>query len=244
MMYQSLCTEFYDLDKKFSLSDEINFYKQFLDKEMLVLEPMCGSGRLLIPLLQEDYLIHGVDSSTAMLKSCKERAANYGLDPTLFKESIETMALSSSYDRMLIPLGSFQLFYPRLIAFNALQNLKKHLKPNGKLILDLFVPWDALYENRQEEVTNKEVLLPHGGKIIHHSHNTVSKHKQSIYCNSSYKKIIDGQVIAEESEQMHICWYYRYEMELILEKQGFKNIVYREEHFSNEDHMIFIAENA
>ncbi|MDP1724853.1 MAG: hypothetical protein Q8L85_09155 [Alphaproteobacteria bacterium] len=43
---------------------------------------------------------------------------------------------------------------------------------------------------------------------------------------------------------MQISWYYRYEMELILEKHGFKNILYREEEFGGEMHMIFIAENS
>jgi hypothetical protein len=42
---------------------------------------------------------------------------------------------------------------------------------------------------------------------------------------------------------MHIAWYYRYEMELILEKHGFNNIAYQEAYFRNEKHMIFIAEN-
>lgn len=42
MMYQTLCTEFYDIDKCFAEADEIDFYKQFLDKDRLILEPMCG----------------------------------------------------------------------------------------------------------------------------------------------------------------------------------------------------------
>ena len=38
-MYGNLCTEFYDIDKKFSPPDEIAFYKRFLDKKNLILEP-------------------------------------------------------------------------------------------------------------------------------------------------------------------------------------------------------------
>ncbi len=39
--------------------------------------------------------------------------------------------------------------------------------------------------------------------------------------------------------KMYLCWYYRYEMEFILEKYGFKNITYKEEFFRNENHMIY-----
>lgn len=55
--------------------------------------------------------------------------------------------------------------------------------------------------------------------------------------------MVDDKIVTEESEQMHICWYYRYEIELILEKYGFKNIQYQEEYFRDENHMIFVAEN-
>ncbi len=140
--------------------------------------------------------------------------------------------------------STFQRLYPRQIALNTLQNFKQHLVARGKIILDLFVPWDALYENNQEEYSEREVSTPDGGKITIQSHNTANKFEQYLFCDAVYKKIMDGQVIAEENEKMHLCWYYRYEMELILEKQGFKNISYREEQFAQETHMIFVAESA
>ncbi len=243
MMYQALCTEFYDADKKFADEDEINFYKKFLKKNDVILEPMCGSGRLLIPFLQQGYTVHGIDNSIAMLKSCKDRAAKLDLHPALFEEAIETMSLPNQYNIILIALGSFQLLYPRSSAFNALQNFKKHLLPKGKLILDMFIPWDALYENNEEEVSEKEVIIPEG-IIKHQSHSKANKQEQFYYSESVYTKIINNKIVAEEKEQMHVSWYYRYEMELILEKYGFKNIECREEFFRNENHMIFIAENA
>jgi SAM-dependent methyltransferase len=242
-MYQALCTEFYDIDKCFAEADEVNFYKQFLDKDKLILEPMCGSGRLLIPLIQEGYQIHGLDNSIPMLDNCRDRARRLGLEPVLFEASIETMQLPHKYHLMLIPLGSFQLLYPRSMAFNALQNFRKHLHARGRLILDLFVPWDALYENNEEEFIEKEVSTSDGGVIKHKSHNHSNKYEQYCHSNSTYTKIINNKVVSEENEEMYLSWYYRYEMELILEKYGFNNVTYKEEFFRNENHMIFIAEN-
>lgn len=243
MMYGNLCTEFYDADKKFAPNEEVNFYLQNFTKSDLVLEPMCGSGRLLIPLLQAGLNVHGVDSSKAMLDSCKERAKTLGLAPTLVESSIENMSLPQKYDGIIIPLGSFQLFYPREIAFKVLQVFKNHLKPNGKLIMDLFVPWDALYKDNEEEFSEKEVTLPDGSIIRANHHNRADKYQQFITTESTYKKIVNGKFLKEENELLHICWYYQYEMELILEKYGFKNIKHVERFLNGENHMTFIAEN-
>ena len=63
-------------------------------------------------------------------------------------------------------------------------------------------------------------------------------------CKSTYTKLVDGKVVAQEKEQMYICWYYRYEMELILEKCGYTNIRYQGRFLNNEKQMTFIAESA
>jgi SAM-dependent methyltransferase len=242
MMYGKLCTEFYDLDKRFADADEISFYQPCLDQADVILEPMCGSGRLLIPLLQQGYSIHGVDNSVSMLESCKQRARARGLDPVLYHDSIETMDLPCRYNVILIPLGSFQLLYPRSAAYQALSNFNRHLLEGGKLILDLFVPWDALSKRNENEFNTKEVLTPDGGKIVYQSHDQINIYDQNIYSEAVYKKIINDQIVADEYEQMHISWYYRYEMELMLEKFGFRHISFQEKIFRDENHMLFIAE--
>lgn len=52
-----------------------------------------------------------------MLKSCRERTAQLGLHPILCETGIETMILPQIYDAIIIPIGSFQLFYARSVAF-------------------------------------------------------------------------------------------------------------------------------
>ena len=43
------------------------------DVKMRILEPMCGSGRFIIPFLEEGFNIEGFDISDDMLNSCRER---------------------------------------------------------------------------------------------------------------------------------------------------------------------------
>jgi hypothetical protein len=87
------------------------------------------------------------------------------------------MKLPQKYDGIVIPFGSFQLFYPRSNADRALKIFRDHLKPKGKLVMDLFVPWDALYENNEEEQSKREVKTSAGSVIKIHSHNITNKHE-------------------------------------------------------------------
>ena len=49
--YGSLCTEFYDLDKPSAPADALAFYVARARKVGgRILEPMCGSGRFLLPM--------------------------------------------------------------------------------------------------------------------------------------------------------------------------------------------------
>jgi hypothetical protein len=51
--YQGLCSQFYDLDKPEAPPDEVDFYADAIAAaDGQALEAMCGSGRLLIPLLR------------------------------------------------------------------------------------------------------------------------------------------------------------------------------------------------
>jgi hypothetical protein len=50
--YGSLCTEFYDLDKPNAPRDALDFYAlKARAAGGRVLEPMCGSGRFLVPMV-------------------------------------------------------------------------------------------------------------------------------------------------------------------------------------------------
>ena len=65
--YGSLCTEFYDLDKPAAPAAALAYYlDRARDAQGRILEPMCGSGRFLIPMLRAGLPIDGVDASRAM----------------------------------------------------------------------------------------------------------------------------------------------------------------------------------
>lgn len=242
MMYGKLCTEFYDADKQFAAVEEVQLYQEQFSKYDLLLEPMCGSGRLLIPLLQAGYNVHGFDRSEIMLESCRKRSEKLNLTPLLNQNDIETFQAEQIYSGIIIPLGSFQLLYPRKKAHSALVKFKQFLLPGGKLVMDLFVPWEAMYEHGDIDESARRVDLSQGGYIKVENETTANKFDQHLLSKTRYTKYLDEKVVSQESEQMDILWYYPFEMTLMLEKHGFKNIKQVNRFLNGSDHMTFIAE--
>ncbi len=72
--YGSLCTVMYELLHPYAPEDELQFYLQYAKKEMKILEPLCGSGRFLVPFLERGFNITGFDMSEEMLKELYKKA--------------------------------------------------------------------------------------------------------------------------------------------------------------------------
>lgn len=241
MMYGTLCTEFYDADKTFATAEELKFYQEHFSKKDCILEPMCGSGRLMIPLLQLGYTVHGFDNSQSMLESCKKRAHELNLEPNLCQDGIESYSSDIQYQGIIIPLGSFQLLYPRQRAYQALEKFNHLLSPGGKLVIDLFVPWEAMYEHGDTEVSTRQVELPLGQSISLRNQKMANKFEQHLLSKAHYTKYSGGRIVHEEDEEMDILWYFPYEMELLLEKYGFKEIQRVNRFLNGSDHTTFVA---
>jgi hypothetical protein len=63
-LYQSLSTEVYELVRAAPPVEAYAFYRDYVEAaQNLVLEPMCESGRFLLPLLEEGFTVHGFDAS-------------------------------------------------------------------------------------------------------------------------------------------------------------------------------------
>ena len=55
-------------------SDELDFYLSYAEKGKKILEPLCGSGRFLVPFLERGFTISGIDLSEEMLAKLKQKA--------------------------------------------------------------------------------------------------------------------------------------------------------------------------
>lgn len=162
--YQELCTEYYELDKPKPPADALAYYLHHAQlSNGPILEPMCGSGRFLLPILQQGVEISGFDPSEQMVTALHRKAAVLGLRPTIQIASFATVKLDRQYGLIMIPAGSFSLLNEAEMT-HALVIVRDHLLPNGTFLLEVDTP-NAIHDP-DREWCGSWVSRPNGSKIV------------------------------------------------------------------------------
>jgi SAM-dependent methyltransferase len=135
--YLSLCTEVYDLSKPNPPEDAYAFYRDYAMKASgSILEPMCGTGRFLLPLLEEGFNVHGFDASDHMLEALHTKAKVKNLEATVWKGFVEDLKRPEKYNLIFIPSGSFCLIIDPASVISSLKTLYHHLRDDGILLFE------------------------------------------------------------------------------------------------------------
>lgn len=163
--YRALCTEYYDLDKPFPPEDALQCYLRYAEEAKgPILEPMCGTGRFLIPLLKHGYDVAGFDYSPHMLQVCRKKCEEQRLPTNLQEATFETFSLSGLYNLIFIPSGSFGHLITAEQVNQALTFIADRLKPGGKFIVEI----ETLKSIRepQDVWRGRWISKPDGSKIV------------------------------------------------------------------------------
>jgi SAM-dependent methyltransferase len=136
--YGALAAEIYDIDKPVGRLPDTAFHLARLEGfSGDILEPACGTGRTLLPLLQSGLRLSGFDASPDMLDRCRSRCAGAGFTPDLSLQRLESFDYGRVFDAILMPVGTFTLVDDFAAALAVLRRFHDHLRPGGALILDL-----------------------------------------------------------------------------------------------------------
>lgn len=221
--YKKLCTEFYDMDKPFAQPEALNFYLNEAQKSIHpVLEPMCGSGRFLIPLLELGINIDGMDASSEMLESLKKKCISKNLDPVIYHQSLQNMTIKKKYGLVMIPSGSFGLIIDDKDIMDSLKNISSVLYPGGKLILEIETPCKS---DPGEMINRREVVNNENIKIEFSSKSEYDKNLNILTTDYIYRKYKMGKLTEQESETICKRHYKVDEFSTLLIKAGFTQIL-------------------
>lgn len=199
--YGPLCTAFYDLDKPEAPADAVAWYLQRARSAGgRVLEPMCGSGRLLLPLAQAGIAIDGFDVSDAMLDACRRQAAARGLDVGLSLQSVESFSLPHRYALAFVPSGSFGFVAGDDALRRALVRLRDHLTPGGTLLVEVVPDDDA--PAYTEAMAPREVTCPDGSTIRYGGRVTRGRDPAALRIEGVYEQRRGDTTIATEHETL------------------------------------------
>jgi ubiquinone/menaquinone biosynthesis C-methylase UbiE len=205
------------------------FYRQIIaESGQPVLDVGCGTGRLLLDYMMQGIDMDGVDNSPEMLALCRQKAQQLGLQPALYQQGMETLALPRTYRTILAPSSSFQLVIEPDAAAEALRRFYQHLAPGGTLVMS-FMPYHT-GDNTEPIVTEEwqqEVTRPEDGAIVRRwSRSTIDRVKQVEHTEDRYDVIVNGEVVASESLSRSPATriYTQAQAVKVYESAGFTNI--------------------
>ncbi|MBP1042697.1 class I SAM-dependent methyltransferase [Vagococcus sp. BWB3-3] len=222
--YGPLATEVYELTKPVgsSLNGDIDYYSQRLAGiSGKILEAGVGTGRMLLPLLEEGLTVEGLDQSAEMLAYCYQHLESHQLSTPLYKANLENFDLPADYEAIIMPTATFCLLETEALAIKVLQNLYHHLLPKGRLIIDLDLPF---YPEVGEVITSTHALSETVGITLERKTVAIDWLAQHTITHLKYEKWQDGQLIGTELQQLLLRWYGLTEFRLLLEQVGFKDV--------------------
>jgi SAM-dependent methyltransferase len=143
---------YYDIAFRDETPREIGFLQAAFERYSrisvrTVLEPACGSGRLVRELAAAGFRVIGFDLSRPALAYCARRLKRRGLEAVLFQADMRQFALRDKVDAAYNTFDSFRHLLTEADALAHLRCVGESLRPGGLYILGLHLfPPDASEE--------------------------------------------------------------------------------------------------
>jgi len=167
--------ELYDSVVPYRERQDVNFFVEMAQRSGgPVLELGCGTGRVLIPIAKSGIEIVGLDASPKMLSVCREKLLNESGDVQskvvgLIQGDMRAFDLNQKFSLVTIPFRPFQHLLTVEDQMSCLENIRKHLVPGGKLVLDIFNPSLLLLADErylQEHGEEPEFTTADGRRVV------------------------------------------------------------------------------
>ena len=217
--YGSLCTEMYEILHKEAPQDELEFYLSYAEKGMSIFEPLCGSGRFLVPFLERGYDICGMDLSTEMLAKLKEKAP----DARVVQGDVLEYEPEKKFDYIFISSGSVSLFTDMQLCRKSLLKMKRLLRKGGKFVFAVDTVEDRCPDDAEYR-TSVSVKTKDGFTLILKGKNYYDETTHTQYAPSIYE-LYDGTTLLQQERmdfQTHL--YELGEIEPYLKDIGFSQV--------------------
>jgi SAM-dependent methyltransferase len=231
----SLHTEIYDalgasLVMGSPVQGDADFYRR-LARETggPILEVGCGTGRVAAALAGDGHEVVGVDRSGPMLRLAEQRRAALSPDAaarlSFHRADMTTLDLGRDFALIVTPARVFQFILTSAAQREALAALRTHLRPNGRLVLDLFDP-------RLDRVVPSAAVTTRAGELIHPTTGNRVTWAITAQRPDPARQLIDedwtfseidaaGAVLRTATEQLTLRWSLRSEMRFLFELVGF-----------------------
>jgi len=185
-----------------------------------ILDLGCGTGGHAIPLGQQGYEVVGVERSPGMLAKARTKGAKAVPDSRLLfhQGDIRSFELGREFDAALIMFAVLGYQHENTDVRAALRTARRHLRPGGLLVFDVWYGPAVLRERPSHRVK----VIPTGdGKILRVASGTLDTFRH--LCRTDYLlwRWSDGKPVQETSESHLMRYFFPRELDLFLQCEQF-----------------------
>ncbi len=196
-----------------------------LDHAPRVLELGCGTGRLLLPLLDAGASVVGLDREPAMLAVAASRLELYGNRMSLVEGDMRRFDLAQRFDMVVIGLNTFMHMLNINDQLATLTCAHKHLRPAGLLLLDLANPHSVVHDTPQGAIQHRlthELPIAPATTVTLWSVTEISPSAQLTHTMLFFDEMRgDSGTLQRSIAGVTLRLIYRYELEHLLHRAGF-----------------------
>lgn len=197
-----------------------------------ILDIGCGTGLIMLPLLDQGYEVTGVDISKAMIDIVAQKLAEQG--PQIKEKSkticagMQDFEAGRKYSLAMIPRTGFMHILDKETQRQALMNIHKHLEEGGILTFNTFYPNHEILANQIKSSENDFSLRmtyvnKAGNKEKIYNAGRYDPETQISYANWLFEELDDNEkMISTRERPLKLRFTYKAEMEYLLELCGFK----------------------
>jgi ubiquinone/menaquinone biosynthesis C-methylase UbiE len=206
-----------------SLVSDTHFYlKEFENEKGSILELACGTGRITCALAQVGKQISGLDLSKTMLDVAMVKSKKMNLNINWHLGSMVDFNLDNQFDIIFVGYNSVHHILTNQDFKSFLASVKKHLKPSGRFLFDIFNPSLALLNQQKVRSLMDDFIDPETGeKVTVTEDNYYDAATQINHVTYYYSK---KDQLDYHSHPLNMRCYFPQEMDALLECNGFKII--------------------
>lgn len=180
---------------------------------------MCGSGRFLIPFMEQGFDIFGIDLSVAMLNKLKQKAPN----AKVFQADILEYSSKNRFDYIFISSGSVSLFTDINLCRKILGKIKEMLTPEGKFVFAVDTVADKCSDDNDYKIS-VTTKTKEGFDLILKNKNYYDEQSRTQFSPGIYELYNGTELLQSEYMDFQTHLYKFGEMERLLKEIGFTNV--------------------
>lgn len=187
----------------------------------------CGTGRVMFPLAEAGYEVHGIDNEAAMLERGEARQAalpDWAQRVTFHHGDVLTFDLDMTFKLVLVPYNGLMHFPTQEAQLTLLRRLRRWTAADGLLVLDLPNAGEMFAtQDTDALILERTFIEPESGHaVMQQSHSVLDRVQQLMRVTWLYDEITADGTLRRTFAPLVLYYYFFSEIKLLLMQTGFE----------------------